>query len=215
MALANLSFLPGVLFIHTNRRFMREEQQLTESLENFDLQNVQCHSAADRAFVHLAISAWYGSEEAFTEYVRGPLRKELMAASGVDLPFSYALLIVISPFCMAVDVCVAMIRAGAPVEIVLAEFTSLGLGITMFWLMLCIKVMWSLCSRWASLGSTWIYDCLVTMAVFLVFMILLAGGSLLINGLLLISPAGAIAAGIVAIVVTLLAFSSRSGCQAF
>ena len=194
---------------------MREEQQLTESLENFDLQNVQCHSAADRAFVHLAISAWYGSEEAFTEYVRGPLRKELMAASGVDLPFSYALLIVISPFCMAVDVCVAMIRAGAPVEIVLAEFTSLGLGITMFWLMLCIKVMWSLCSRWASLGSTWIYDCLVTMAVFLVFMILLAGGSLLINGLLLISPAGAIAAGIVAIVVTLLAFSSRSGCQAF
>ena len=193
---------------------MREEKELTESLETFDLLNVQCHSAADRAFVHLAIAAWYGSEEAFVDYVRGPLRQELMADSGVDLPLSYALLIVISPFCMAVDVCVAMIRAGAPFEVVLAEFTSLGLGITMSWLMLCIKVMWSLCSRWASRGSTRVGDALVTMAIFLVALILLGGGSLLVNRLLPTSPAGATAAGIVATVVTLLAFRSRSGCRA-
>ena len=62
---------------------------LKASLETFDLKDVECHLAADRAFVSLAITAWYGSGEAFTEYIRGPLRDELLAGSELELPMSH------------------------------------------------------------------------------------------------------------------------------
>ena len=54
---------------------MREEKKLTESLENFDLNNAECHEEADRIFVSSAITAWYGSEEeplCCMDHVKGP-----------------------------------------------------------------------------------------------------------------------------------------------
>ena len=73
----------------------------------------------------MAIAAWYGSEEEFTEYVRGPLRKELLAATGLDLPFSYALFTAISPFCMVLDIVVV---AGLQLMLCLPSSSALGLA---------------------------------------------------------------------------------------
>ena len=43
---------------------MREQKELTKSLETFDLKDARCAEEADRIFVSSAITAWYGSEEA-------------------------------------------------------------------------------------------------------------------------------------------------------
>ncbi len=48
-------------------------------------------------FVHAAIAEWYGGEDAFTEYVRGPLQKELMTTQPVGIPISYCMILV-APF---------------------------------------------------------------------------------------------------------------------
>ena len=193
---------------------MREERKLTKTLETFDLKDAECHLAADRVFVSLAIARWYGSEEAFTEYVRGPLRKELLAASGLDLPLSYVLLIVTSPLCMILDLVVALIRAGAPVNAALAQFIAAGFGSAFFWNMVCIKVMWNLCSRWASPGPTRLFDYLVSLAIFLIFVLLVAAHGVFVNAYLLkTSLAASIAHGIVACVLAIVAYSSFGGCQ--
>ena len=118
-----------------------------------------------------------------------------------------------SPFCMLIDVVVAMIRAGAPVDAVLAEFIGLGLGVTFFWNMLCVKIMWTLCSRWACHSSTWVWDCLVSLVIFLVFLLLLAVSNIIVTSLLTISTTGAMAAGIGLSVSAILVYSNvHDGC---
>ncbi|CAE7477754.1 unnamed protein product [Symbiodinium sp. CCMP2456] len=180
LGIVALTLAPLVLVVQTNRKFMREEKNLTVSLENFDLRNAECHLEADRVFVSMAIAAWYGSEEEFTDYVRGPLRKELLAAGGLDLPFSYALFTAISPFCMVLDIVVAMIRGGAPVDAVLAEFIGAGLGVTLLFMPVCCKIVWCLCNRWASPGSTRLYDYSVSLVVFVIFVLLVATSGVII-----------------------------------
>ena len=210
--LANLAMLPLVFLVHANRKLMREEKTLKESLESFDLNKVECHSEADRAFVSMAISAWYGSEEYFTEYVRGPLREELLAARE-DLPLYYGLLVATSPLCMVIDIAVAMIRVGAPLDAVLAEFIGLGLGVTFFWNALCVKVVWSLSSRWAAPCSTLASDFLLSLLIFVIFILLLGGCSAVMNNLLPVSKAAGIGLGIAASIIVVIAYVFPAKCQ--
>ena len=204
--------LPLVFLVHANRKLMREEKALKESLESFDLNKVECHSDADRAFVSMAIRAWYGSEESFTEYVRGPLREELLAARE-DLPLYYGLIIAFSPLCMVVDIVIGMIHAGAPLDAVLAEFIGLGLGVTFFWVAFCVKVLWSLSSRWAAPGSTPASDFPVSLLIFLIFILLLGGCSAVMNNLLPVSKAAGIGLGIVLSIFVIIAYVLPAKCQ--
>ena len=112
---------------------------------------------------------------------------------------------------MIIDLVVALIRAGAPVDVVLAEFIGAGLGITFFWNMFCIKVVWNLCSRWASIGSTLILDCLVSLIIFLIYLGLMAACSSIVNVLFAVSNTSAIAVGLATIVIALLAYRPRGG----
>ena len=50
---------------------------MIQDLRNFDLTGVQCSSTFDRDFIQAGICQWYGSTEAFTSYVNGPLADEL------------------------------------------------------------------------------------------------------------------------------------------
>ena len=203
--IANLALVPTVFFVHANRKLMREEKALKESLESFDLNKVECHSDADRAFVSFAIATWYGSEESFTEYVRGPLREELLAARE-DLPLYYGLLVVTSPLCMVIDIVIGMIQADAPLDAVLAEFIGVGLGVTFFWIAFCVKVMWSLSSRWAAPASTPALDFLVSLSIFLIFILLLGGCGAVMNNLLPVSKAAGIGLGIVLSIFVIVAY---------
>ena len=51
----------------------------SELQESFDISEAQCTSDFDKNFIRTAIVQWYGSEGAFTDFVRGPLRKDVLA----------------------------------------------------------------------------------------------------------------------------------------
>ena len=210
--IANLALVPTVFFVHANRKLMREEKALKESLETFDLNKVECNSEADRAFVSLAITTWYGSEESFTEYVRGPLREELLAARE-DLPLYYGLLVVTSPLCMVIDIVIGMIQADAPLDAVLAQFIGVGLGVTFFWNALCIKIMWSLSSRWAAPASTPALDFLVSLSIFMIFILLLGICSTVVTNLLPVSTSAVMGLGIALSIVAIAGYTCPAKCQ--
>ena len=72
-----LLILPFVLLVHMLRRLFHEKRQLIENMKSFELANVSCRVASDRDFIYAGIREWYGSEEAFEQYVKGPLYDEL------------------------------------------------------------------------------------------------------------------------------------------
>ena len=54
------------------------EQALKLHLANFDVMDVGCSNDFDRDCIHDAIIHWYGSLPAFSAYVRGPFRNEIL-----------------------------------------------------------------------------------------------------------------------------------------
>lgn len=70
--------LPALLLYHAFRNSLARKLQLLRGLESFDLAKTQCGKEEDKEFIHGAIVEWYGSMEAFTTYVKGPLREELL-----------------------------------------------------------------------------------------------------------------------------------------
>ncbi|CAE7030930.1 unnamed protein product [Symbiodinium natans] len=70
------------------RRNLSVKRKLISDLQNFDIAQAQCRLQYDRDFVLDAITDWFGSQEAFTDYVRGNLGKA--ATSGL-LPLTVEL----------------------------------------------------------------------------------------------------------------------------
>ncbi|CAE7886305.1 unnamed protein product [Symbiodinium microadriaticum] len=202
-----LPTIPMIFIVHTNRKCMREKHQLTEALETFQLKNAKCSLESDRAFVTSAIIAWYGSEDAFTAYVRGPLRLELQEAARADVPLSYGLLVAASPCTLALDVAAAMIQGGAPLDALISESVASGLGFALSSILLSVKITWWLCYRFASPGSTRLLDYLKTLTVFCVFWIIFGIGSFLSNYLEKTTLWGATAFGIVMFFLTVVAYA--------
>lgn len=73
-ALHAVTILP---FVHYCRGILHKKRQMIQALRGFDLTHVQCSSSFDRDFIQAGICKWYGSSEAFTDYVKGPLADEL------------------------------------------------------------------------------------------------------------------------------------------
>jgi hypothetical protein len=121
----------------------------------------------DRHFILTAIRAWYGSEEAFTAYVRGPLRQELMCRT--SLPIGYALIAAAGPLGATLDIVEAWIQGGAPARRVLSFFVSAGLGWALCWNLLGLKILWRLCDRFAARRKSQLLDFGVSFLVFLAF----------------------------------------------
>ena len=59
---------------------------------------VECKKEFDQKFIYDAIEQWYGSHDAFRDYVRGPLQQELLKKQAdTRLPLEYTC-IVLTPF---------------------------------------------------------------------------------------------------------------------
>ena len=85
-------------------------------LKRFDLAAVQSHSDFDRMFVFTAIQAWYGSIEAFTQFVQGPLREELLESGQTTIPLKYILLPLGVMVSLSLDWVVALRCAHVPAD---------------------------------------------------------------------------------------------------
>ena len=98
-------------------RILHKKRQMIQDLRNFDLTRVQCSSSFDRDFIQAGICKWYGSSEAFTSYVKGPLADELAEPfSTFRIPGPYWA--VLAAPLISFELCwiLAIINAGASVQ---------------------------------------------------------------------------------------------------
>ena len=114
-----LSSLPYLITIHSLRKNYAQKHLLFSQFENFDLDSVECSSESDREFILAAIAELYGSHEAFTNYVRGSLREELLGPmTSSALPAKYAFLILAPGISGSVDTAYSVWSVGAPPGVV-------------------------------------------------------------------------------------------------
>mmetsp|Transcript_12375 Transcript_12375/g.21246 ORF Transcript_12375/g.21246 Transcript_12375/m.21246 type:complete len:271 (-) Transcript_12375:60-872(-) len=136
-------FLPGILVcslpilitIHFDRRNFMMKHQLFSQFQTFDLDSADCSCESDREFVYAAISHLYGSKAAFTQYVRGPLQRELLEPICQNvLPRCYTELLTTPFLSLFLDFTLALWKQGAPVEDLVIY------AVSMFGLTTCLHV---------------------------------------------------------------------------
>ena len=162
---AIVSALPLWGIIHVLRKETRAKRQLLFDLECFSLDRAECVSEFDRAFIHSAIDKWYGSAEAFAEYVRGPLRAELLQSNAATVPSAYLMTCVIGLEAMHVELLLALVKGGAPLKCILTVVTGRMVGAVVYQLA-CLKLMLKLAEKFAEPCNA-ILDLLQTFLIWL------------------------------------------------
>ncbi|CAE7692821.1 unnamed protein product [Symbiodinium sp. CCMP2592] len=135
-ALPTLVFaaIPIFVVFHLARTSLSQKRQVFYDLATFELSAAECRKASDQEFIYAAIENWYGSLDAFTAYVRGPLRDELLANHlGTSLPWNYAMMIATPWIALGVDALAAQARAGAPLHNLVSYGCGVSLGLFGFW----------------------------------------------------------------------------------
>ena len=132
------------------RNFMMKHQ-LFSQFQNFDLDAAECSCESDREFVYAAISHLYGSKEAFTQYVRGPLQRELLEPICQNvLPRCYTELLTTPFLSLFLDFTLALWKQGAPVEDLVIYAVAWKL------LFFCVWAAWKCCG---SVWAVWVHSC--------------------------------------------------------
>ncbi|CAJ1369219.1 unnamed protein product [Effrenium voratum] len=144
-----LAFGPLYVAMHFLRKNIMAKHQLLWQLESFDVDQAQCRTAFDKEFIYRAIAAWYGSPQRFNEYVRGPLRQELLGKSATGFPWYYGLFVTSASMSISIDVMLGHYLGGAPPERVGAHFFSDTLGMNCFWTLFTLKIILLMCDRLA------------------------------------------------------------------
>ncbi|CAE7807455.1 unnamed protein product [Symbiodinium sp. CCMP2592] len=146
-----LGMLASLKAWHRLRKESLNKHKLLSDLENFDVEHADCRSEFDRDFIHAGIVQWYGSKEAFTCYVRGPLKEKFIGTAEfcVHLPFFYILLIATPSVSVGLEGFVAALKAGAPFESLVSHLLGKVIGVNFFWQLMSLKFGMFLCDRYA------------------------------------------------------------------
>lgn len=169
-----LGLLPILLCIHQARKTFGQKRQLLANLRKFDLSLASCSNDFDRRFIYAGIRAWYGSYEAFTEYVRGPVFQELVSPLlSFQVPLRYWILIGLFEMSSLLEFTVAFIRGGAPIELVLSQLLASVLS-QILWRLLAMQLVFFLCDRCSFSGFGCI-DLLVSFGIWLLVVAFLFG----------------------------------------
>eukprot|EP00435_Cladocopium_sp_Y103_P047456 s407_g13.t4 len=124
------------------RRFFREKLEVVENLKHFDLDKVSCRTAEDREFIYHGIRMWYGSTEAFEEYVRGTLAFELTEPfTRTHFPFLYWLMVLTPLFSVGLDSCLSRLRSNTQQELLPLFYFCITVSFN-------APLMMLLCGRW-------------------------------------------------------------------
>ncbi|CAJ1349432.1 unnamed protein product [Effrenium voratum] len=171
------SSVPLLGIIHVLRKETRAKRQLLLDLESFSLDRAECLSDFDREFIHSAIDKWYGSAEAFAKYVRGPLRAELLQSNAATVPSAYLMTCVISIESIQVELFLALVKGGAPLQCILAVLVGLMVG-PVFYQLSCFKLMLKLAEKFAEPCNA-ILDLLQTFLIWLTtwFLLVICGSA--------------------------------------
>lgn len=164
------AMLPCCFAMHMIRRSHMAKHKLFSDLEHFDLGKVQCSNDFDKDFIHAAIVRWYGGEEAFTAFVRGPLREELLGARPATLLVAYPLLLLSPAIASSLTFLAGLWRGGAPVHCLLSYVMGSFLGFNILWVFSCLSLFLYLCDHFAEPRWPGIFDHLQTLLMFLAFL---------------------------------------------
>lgn len=161
-----ISLLPALPLVHYIRRTLREKTRLLAALKSFDLYKAGCSCDFDREFIHARISEWYGSPEAFTEYVRGPLFQELSGPlSGIQVPIAYWALVAAIETSSLLEFQVSYYLGGAPWDTLLSQFLASVLA-AVLWRIVSLKMAFNL-SDWCSTPSSLAVDVLKSILIWI------------------------------------------------
>jgi len=142
--------VPFALTVRSLRKNYRTKHQLLHDMEHFDLNSVGCSNQFDGEFIHEAIAKWYGNKDAFTRFIRGPLRQELReTVSSTHVPVYGILLFLTATLSSSLDFLLALVKAGAPWTSLLAFAATDVLGISIFWVPASLVIMVDLSDRFA------------------------------------------------------------------
>ena len=164
-----LGSLPAVIAIHLLRHFSLEKSTLLDGLAQFDVRNAECRSEFDKEFIHAAIAEWYGTPEKFSEYVRGPLRRELIwNVHRSTAPVAYSLLVATAPIAAGLESLVGLWKGGAPMISIVTQLVGNVIALDIFWFLICVQISIALCDYFSSRGRGCL-ECLKTLLILIVF----------------------------------------------
>eukprot|EP00439_Symbiodinium_sp_Y106_P023591 s1645_g2.t2 len=114
LSICCLGLLPAVHYV---RKGYREQEQISRSLSDFDVNELQCLSDFDKSFIHSAVVQWYGSLDEFNMFVRGPLKDEIVQMMLLSrVPLHYIILSVSPVAGFQLDLLAGLLAAGLPFE---------------------------------------------------------------------------------------------------
>ena len=158
-------FLPTTLMTYALRQNCREKSQLISDLKDLDLDRLICTSEFDRGFILTAIDAWYGNREAFRDFVRGPLRDELLSCfPSPMLPYEYMALILLSSIAWLLESVLALYEGGAESHQLVIWLVSYA-AYCICWVGSCISGLFFLSDKTSQSGGSCFIDLAKTLGV--------------------------------------------------
>ncbi len=166
-----LSAIPVFVAIHILRHEVRLRHHLASDLKGFDLNNAECRNNFDRDFIYAGIIQWYGSKEAFTRYVRGTLRMEMIGYSVFQchMPPQYLVLICIGPVSSSLEAWLVMLNEGASEEVLIAYVIGMIVATSIFWQVFSLKLAIILCDTLGVQRCSGILDYLNSLFIFAIY----------------------------------------------
>lgn len=143
------ALVPQLVAAHFLRRLISQKHRLIESMANFDVDKAECREEFDRKFVMTAIDAWYGSREAFNQYVQGPVRNELLQKRSTQIPSAYFLLLIAAVSAPSFEVFIGFCLDGFPADVLWIRVLSKQIGFFFASQMVTLKILLYLCDRFA------------------------------------------------------------------
>ncbi|CAJ1351905.1 unnamed protein product [Effrenium voratum] len=122
----------GFAATHLGRRVSLQKQSLIEQLESFTLDGAACRLESDRDFIYEAVTQLYGGLGQFTDFVRGPLRRQLLQCCS-QIPADLLLFLVLPLVAYKAELLLAMWKGGVPGNILIAYCCSSVLGLSLLW----------------------------------------------------------------------------------
>mmetsp|Transcript_60167 Transcript_60167/g.134234 ORF Transcript_60167/g.134234 Transcript_60167/m.134234 type:complete len:522 (+) Transcript_60167:2-1567(+) len=171
--------LPVYVLIHLMRVNTRAKHILLEELRGFDLSRALCRSDFDKEFVHAAIVEWYGSQDAFTEYVRGELCDEMLGveSESVTMPLPYLIISATASVTSSFNSALSMLVGGAPGNVIASEVIAVAFGYYFFYFLPLLKISIAMSEHFAKpRWISWWLDYVQTAAILLVFFVFFYAG---------------------------------------
>jgi len=203
------ALLPCFGAMHFLRKTFMSKHKLICDLEHFDLCKVQCSNDFDKEFIYGAIEEWYGSKEAFTAFVRGPLRAELLETATSSHYVAYSQVLLTPTLASGLTLFASLCAGGAHIRCIAAYVFGSFLAFNVCFLLFFIALVLYLCDRFAEPRWSGLRDLGQTLMLYVPLIALFYGAAWVSRTARACSVCASLAWFAATLLCTLLTFKSR------